>query len=74
MYVTGENRVYVGSSNGQLCQLDTTLPNPGAAAVCVPLGDGTGTVGPPTRDTTSELLHVGTSAGVVYAVRQPFGP
>jgi uncharacterized repeat protein (TIGR01451 family) len=78
MYVTGENRLYVGSSDGHLWQLDTLLmasePPPPEALRNVMLGDGTATVGPPIRDTASGLVHVGTEAGVIYAVRQPFGP
>jgi uncharacterized repeat protein (TIGR01451 family) len=70
LFVPGSHYVYVGGSDGKLYEIDLA----GAPAVkSVPLGDGLSVVGAPSLDRGFEpnLVHVGTEAGVFYAVSVP---
>jgi hypothetical protein len=65
----GSGFVYVGGSDGKLYQIDVS----GASAVLksVTLGDGSALVGGPSLDRGFNLVHVGTAAGIFYAVQVP---
>lgn len=68
LFVGGSSHLYVGGSDGNLYQIDV------AAAPSVEyatLGDGKATVGAPSIDLQNDLVHVGTEAGVFYAVDVP---
>jgi hypothetical protein len=70
LFVPGSHYVYVGGSDGKLYEIDVA----GAPVVkSVPLGDGLSVVGAPSLDRgfTPNLVHVGTEAGVFYAVSVP---
>lgn len=68
LYVPGTTRLFVGSSDGYLYQLDITAPLP---ATRVQLGDGLSAVGVPTADILKSMIYVGTDAGIVYGVLFP---
>jgi len=70
LFVPGSHYVYVGGSDGQLYEIDVA----GAPVVKpVALGDGLSVVGAPSLDRgfSPNLVHVGTEAGVFYAVQVP---
>jgi outer membrane protein assembly factor BamB len=67
LYVAVLGKVYFGASDGKLYELDVTT----LASKSVPLGDGMATVGAPSYDLVNGLVHVGTAAGVFYAVQVP---
>jgi uncharacterized repeat protein (TIGR01451 family) len=68
LFVPGSHYVYVGGSDGKLYEIDVA----GAPIVkSVPLGDGLSVVGAPSLDRGYNLVHVGTEAGVFYAVSVP---
>ena len=70
LFVPGSHYVYVGGSDGKLYEIDVA----GAPVVkSVPLGDGLSVVGAPSLDRgfSPNLVHVGTEAGVFYAVAVP---
>jgi uncharacterized repeat protein (TIGR01451 family) len=68
LFVSGDHYVYVGGSDGRLYEINVA----GAPIVkSVQLGDGLSAVGIPSLDATYNLLHVGTEAGVFYAVSVP---
>ncbi len=69
LYVPGSGFVYVGGSDGQLYEIDVSGATPSVKPL--PLGDGTALVGAPSYDRETGLLHVGTAAGVFYAVQVP---
>jgi uncharacterized repeat protein (TIGR01451 family) len=73
LFVTGGIQLYVGSDDGHLYELDVTTGTPVAppAHRSVALGDGVAAVGTAMRDGGNGLVHVGTEAGVVYAVTIP---
>jgi outer membrane protein assembly factor BamB len=62
----GTNDLYAGSTDGKLYQVDVTAPGSPT-----PLSLGSATVGSPAIDVVNGLLHVGTEAGVVYAITLP---
>ena len=69
LFAPGSQYVYVGGSNGNLYQIylaDGSLTS-------VQLGDGSSVVGAPSLDRgyVPNLVHVGTEAGVFYAVEVP---
>jgi outer membrane protein assembly factor BamB len=64
----GENVLYVGSSDGSLYQLNAAT---GAVQESVVLGDGTATVGGPSRDRANSMAYVGSESGAVYGVELP---
>ena len=67
LYVAALGKVYFGGSDGRLYELDAS----NGAATSVPLGDGTAAVGAPSYDLVHGLVHVGTAAGIFYAVQVP---
>jgi hypothetical protein len=70
LFVPGSHYLYVGGSDGRLHEIDVA----GAPVVkSVPLGDGLSVVGAPSLDRgfTPNLVHVGTEAGVFYAIEVP---
>lgn len=69
LYVPGSNRIYVGGSDGQLYEMDVSGASP--VVNSEPLGDGTAAVGAPSYDRDSGLIHVGTVAGIFYAIAVP---
>jgi outer membrane protein assembly factor BamB len=68
LHLPGTTRLFVGSSDGHLYQLDITNPLP---ATRVKLGDGLSVVGVPGVDILKSMIYVGTDAGIVYGVRFP---
>ncbi len=61
-------KLYVGSSDGELYQVDGTT---GVVDMSVTLGNGKAAVGTPAYNGLDQMLYVGTEAGVVYAVQVP---
>jgi hypothetical protein len=59
----------VGGSDGKLYEIDTTQASPVPKPVT--LGNGLAVVGAPSFDRESSLVHVGTEAGIFYAVLVP---
>jgi uncharacterized repeat protein (TIGR01451 family)/CSLREA domain-containing protein len=74
LFVNASPYIYVGSSDGRLYQLDTSLANSSTAPVVksVPLGDALAGVGAPSFDVPNALIYVGGEAGVIYGVQYPF--
>ncbi len=70
LFIPGSHYVYVGGSDGKLYELDTLGPSWRS----VTLGDGSAAVGAPSLDWPNDLIHVGTEAGVFYAVEIPLSP
>ena len=68
LFTPGGHHVYVGGSDGKLYELDT-LGAPGIKSVT--LGNGLAAVGAPSLDIVYDLIHVGTEAGIFYAVQIP---
>jgi len=62
-------RLYVGGSDGRLYELDVSAPS--VVVRSVPLGDSLSVVGAPSLDLENNLVHVGTEAGIFYAVGVP---
>ena len=69
LLIPGSHYLYVGGSDGQLYEVDVLGPAPSLKSE--PLGDGLATVGAPSLDWTYDLIHVGTEAGIFYAVEVP---
>jgi outer membrane protein assembly factor BamB len=69
LFTPGSHYLLVGSSDGNLYQLDVAVTPPTVKSV--KLGDGTATVGSPGLDVANQLLYVGTTAGAIYAVAVP---
>jgi outer membrane protein assembly factor BamB len=63
----GTRWLYVGGRDGKLYEIDVTGPS----TKSVTLGDGTAAVGAPSLDRDFDLVHVGTEAGIFYAVQVP---
>ena len=66
-----ELHLYAGSGDGQLYQLDLTIDPAVPIVTSVVLGDGAAAIGAPSLDVTTGLVHVGSEAGVLYAVELP---
>jgi hypothetical protein len=64
----GTNELYVGSGNGRLYKIDVASADPKGTKAWTDLEPGA-TIGAPTLDATHNLILVGSSSGVVYAVR-----
>ncbi|HHQ48505.1 MAG TPA: hypothetical protein ENK19_06430, partial [Acidobacteria bacterium] len=64
----GDTRLYVGSTDGKLYQLDTAS---GAIQTSVVLGDGTATIGSPALDVVNNMAYAGSESGAVYGVQLP---
>jgi len=76
LYLSGGTLVWVGSSDGNLYQLDFSAagPPPGGpppTLTSAVLGDGAAVVGSPSYDVVNGIIQVGTDAGIVYAVTAP---
>ena len=69
LYVPGSGLVFVGGSDGKLYQIDVSGTTP--VLKSVQLGGGSALVGAPSFDRGFGLVHVGTAAGVFYAVQIP---
>jgi hypothetical protein len=69
LLVPGSSFVYVGGSDGQLYEVDVGGALPGVKPWS--LGDGLALVGAPSYDWFHGLVHVGTEAGIFYAVQVP---
>jgi uncharacterized repeat protein (TIGR01451 family) len=69
LFVPGSRYVYAGGTDGRLYEVDVLGPT----VKSVVLGDGRAAVGAPSLDRgfTPNLVHVGTEAGVFYAVAVP---
>ncbi|HEY4634162.1 MAG TPA: PQQ-binding-like beta-propeller repeat protein [Candidatus Limnocylindrales bacterium] len=68
LFVPGSHYVYVGGSDGKLYELDVL----GAPSIkSVTLGNGLAAVGAPSLDRVYNLIHVGSEAGIFYAVQVP---
>jgi len=70
LFTPGSHYLLVGSSDGRLYELDVNGSPPSVKSL--QLGDGMATVGAPSLDVVNGLLHVGTTAGAIYAVGVPF--
>ncbi len=70
LFVPASQRVYVGGTDGNLYEIDVAS----GATTPVALGDGKAVVGAPSFDWENGLVHVGTEAGVFYAVSVPLVP
>jgi outer membrane protein assembly factor BamB len=57
--------LYVGGTDGRLYKIRTS---DGGVVGSVPLGAGRAVVGAPSYDGVNDLIHVGTEAGIFYAV------
>jgi uncharacterized repeat protein (TIGR01451 family) len=73
LVVPGTHYVYVGGSDGKLYEIDATVAGSPTVTPLV-LGDGLSVVGAPSLDRGYDLVHVGTEAGVFYAVSVPLTP
>jgi hypothetical protein len=71
VFVPGSHYLYVGGSDGRLYEIDVQA-GPAPIIKSIVLGDGLATVGAPSLDWQNSLVHVGTEAGVFYAVQVPF--
>ena len=69
LFVPGSHYVYVGGDDGQLHEIDVSGGVPSIKSKM--LGDGKATVGAPSFDWNNNLVHVGTEAGIFYAVEVP---
>ncbi|MEE8217387.1 MAG: hypothetical protein V3S03_00315, partial [Vicinamibacteria bacterium] len=69
LFVPGSTYVYVGGSDGTLYEIDVLPAIPTLKPVT--LGDGLATVGAPSLDWFYDLIHVGTEAGIFYAIQVP---
>jgi len=64
----GDTRLYVGSTDGHLYQLDVST---GAIQTSVQLGDGAATIGSPALDVLNDTAYVGSESGAVYGIQLP---
>jgi hypothetical protein len=69
LVVPGTSFVYVGGSDGTLYEIDAAGAVPSLKPR--PLGDGQALVGAPSLDWFYSLIHVGSEAGIFYAVEVP---
>jgi uncharacterized repeat protein (TIGR01451 family) len=67
LFVPGSHYLYVGGSDGKLHEIDTL----DGSVTSATLGDGLATVGAPSLDRGYDLVHVGSAAGIFYAVQVP---
>lgn len=68
LVLINENRLYVGSSDGRLYELNLTT---GAVVTSRVVGDGSAAVGSPSYDVYALKLYVGTSAGTLHRFTLP---
>ncbi len=69
LFVPGNHYVYVGGSDGKLHEIDVLPAVPVLKQVT--LGNGLAVVGAPSLDRVYGLIHVGSEAGIFYAVQIP---
>jgi outer membrane protein assembly factor BamB len=69
LFVPGDHYVYAGGSDGKLYEIDVLTATP--TQKMVTLGDGLALVGAPSLDWFYDLIHVGTEAGIFYAIQVP---
>lgn len=71
LFTPGGHYLYVGGSDGKLYEIDVQPAIPVVKSVT--LGDGAARVGTPSLDRgfVPNLIHVGTEAGIFYAVQVP---
>jgi hypothetical protein len=63
--------LYVGGGDGSLYELDLNNPPSNPSQKTLQLGDGGAAIGAPSLDVSTGLLHVGSEAGIIYAVAVP---
>jgi hypothetical protein len=61
--------LYVGGGNGRLYKINVASPDPKGTKTYVQLEPGAVTIGAPSFDATHNLILVGSTSGVIYAVR-----
>jgi hypothetical protein len=66
--VGGAPRLYVGTGDGRLCQIETDVGS--ASVLCIVLEPGT-TIGAPSFDATNQMIYVGSGSGAGFAVSVP---
>ncbi len=69
LFVPGSHYVYAGGTDGRLHEIDVLPAVPVLKSVT--LGDGLAVVGAPSLDRIHNLIHVGSAAGIFYAVQVP---
>ena len=69
LFLPGNHYLYVGGSDGKLYEIDMLPAVP--VLKQVQLGNGLAVVGAPSLDRVYNLVHVGTEAGIFYAVQVP---
>jgi hypothetical protein len=69
--VGGVPYLYVGTTTGDLCQIKTDDPQGPGGILCQQL-QAANPLGPPSLDATNDMIYIGGSNGVVYAVSIPF--
>ena len=69
LFVPGSTYVYAGGSDGNLYEIDVLPVIPTLKQQ--QLGDGLALVGAPSYDWFYTLIHVGTEAGIFYAIQVP---
>jgi len=67
LFIPGSHYLYVGGSDGSLYQFELL----GGPLESVTLGNGKSAVGAPSLDRDFNLVHVGSEAGIFYAVALP---
>ncbi len=71
----GEVYLYVGVENvfgdAVLLQIDTAAPDPNIVLQKEVLETSPGVIGPPSLDNVHDIIHVGSEAGILYAVKVP---
>ena len=78
LFSPDKKHLYVGLEDlvGQagLLQIDVTLDNPNSNLIFRPLEASPVVIGPPSLDAGHNLVHVGSEAGILYAVQVPWLP
>ena len=67
----GTDLLYVGGGDGRIYEINVADTDPQATKKSIVLEPGA-QIGAPSLDGPNNLVHVGSSTGVVYAVRVPF--
>jgi hypothetical protein len=68
LVVSSDSRALVGGGNGRLYQLDFSSLPPTVTSVQL---DASAAIGSPALDVSTNLIHVGSESGAVYAVSYP---
>ena len=72
LFTPGSHYLYVGGSDGKLYEIDVQPAAPTLKQLL--LGNGLAAVGAPSLDREHNLIHVGSEAGIFYAVQIPLPP